>query len=82
MHFCRFNLEFLGLGYKPNKQIGYVFSIQSFELYRCKKCGKHVFINIDSYGCAYKETLEEHIKLIEECGYRPIGELLKEREGN
>lgn len=80
MHFCKFNLEFLGLGYKPSKEIGWVFSIQTFELYRCRKCNKSIFVNLNTHNCGYKDTLDEYIELIERCGYKPIGELLKDKE--
>lgn len=77
MHFCRFNLEFVGLGYKPNKCIG-DFSFVTFELYRCKKCGKLIFENKNVMDYATIQYYKQAIANTQACGYKPLGELVKE----
>lgn len=76
MHLCRFNLEFVGLGYRPCKgDLNYHF--KTLDLYRCKKCGKLVYKNEESHSHVYKHTYDVHISHVQNCGYKPIGELLK-----
>lgn len=78
MHFCRFNLEFVGLGYKPSNNISN-YGFNTFELYRCKKCGKLIFKNEEKYGYVFNNTYEEALAYTKKCGYRPLGELIKEK---
>lgn len=80
MHFCRFNLEFVGLGYKMCQHTYWNYSLETFELYICKKCGKHIYKNIDIHNHIYKAHFEYCIENIKMCGYKTIGELLDGKE--
>lgn len=75
MHFCRLNLEFLGLGYKPCKN-NYNYGFKTFELYRCKKCGKLIFKNEEKHGYIFDNVYNEALDYTKKCGYRPLGELI------
>lgn len=77
MHFCRFNLEFLGLGYKMSQNDHWNYSIETFELYSCTKCGKNIFKNVEVHSHIYRSTFVYCREDIENCGYRPLGELLR-----
>lgn len=77
MHFCKFNLEFIGLGYKPISSTG-VFSFATFELYRCKKCKKLVFKNNDKHEYAVNDNYKIAIINSQKCGYKPLGDLIKD----
>lgn len=78
MHFCKFNMEFLGLGYGPcSGNLNY--STSTFELYACKKCGKLKFKNRQVYSDVYSSIHEDRIKLFEECGYVRLGDLLEKK---
>lgn len=76
MHICRLNLRFLGLAYSPKEtRNGYGF--KTSELFQCKKCGKLVYKNIQMHCHDLSDMYSKHIQQVRECGYRPIGELLK-----
>lgn len=78
IHFCRFNMEFIGLGYKPSSNNGHSsFGFNTFELYRCKKCGKLIFENEEHYGYCFDVTYLKSLNFVKTCGYISINALLK-----
>lgn len=72
MHFCKFNLEFIGLGYKPSG----CYEVTTFELYKCKKCGKLIFENKEIHHHVFSNLYKEGLREIVNCGYKPLGELI------
>lgn len=76
MHFCKFNLEFVGLGYRPYDGSA-TYNVLTFDLYRCKKCGKLIYKNEEGHDHFYKNIFDVCIENIEKCGYAPLGEIIK-----
>ena len=76
MHFCKFNLKFVGLGYKPSG----CYEVTTFELYKCKKCGKLVFKNTEIHSHVFSNLYKEDLREIINCGYKPIGELISKND--
>ena len=77
MHICRLNLSFIGLGYRPSGRSSSNYTLKTFELYRCNKCGKPVYKKEEKYTCTYSSTYNNKVRYAERCGYKPLGELLK-----
>lgn len=76
MHICNFNLEFVGLGYKPSGG-SYNYSFKTFELYRCNKCKKLIYKNKEKHKYSFSTTYNAKIRNIERCGYKPLGKLVE-----
>lgn len=76
MHICKLNLKFIGLAYSPCKG-SENYNFKTSDLYCCTKCGKLVHKNSVTHSHIYNDMYDKHISYVKECGYRPIGELLK-----
>jgi len=76
LHFCKFNLEFIGLAYDFYEPNILVYGISYFELYKCRKCGKLKRLEM-AYGSINDlDILKIKIKMLKDIGYLSIKELI------
>lgn len=77
MHLCYLNKEFLGLGYDFYQPTIENYGLMTFELYRCKKCGKLFYKNKIFMPDTFRKVFSLKVESVKEIGYKPIGELIK-----
>lgn len=78
LHLCKFNLEFIDLGYKPSLKKGSSnYGFTTFELYQCKICGTLIFKNEEHFDYTFDYVFDKALSEAKLCGYKPLGKILE-----